>query len=117
MIPKAIYELYQNTIKKNRLKPGLPLVFMESLHVLNNSLDNLNKNLEENDFYNLSQEFDANVLHLVKKEGPFLMNTVIALKILMKVHLAKTDFLIHQLIVELVIKIMNNKFLSFEKYL
>ena len=41
--------------KKKDIKPGLPLVLMNSVHFLNNLLDNLVKNLGENDFYHLSQ--------------------------------------------------------------
>ena len=36
---------------------------------LNSSLDSLVKNLSKDDFKYLSQEFDNNVLDLVKKEG------------------------------------------------
>ena len=52
---------------KNRkvIDPGLPLVFIDSVHFLNNSYDSLVKNLDEKDFYLLSQEFDADVLHFV----------------------------------------------------
>ena len=53
-------------------KPGLPLLCIDSVHFLNNSLDNLVRNLGENDFYHLCQEFDANVLDLCKKKGFFL---------------------------------------------
>ena len=47
-----------------RINPGLPLIFIGKLL----SWDNSVKSLGENDFYNLSQEFDANVLHLVKQK-------------------------------------------------
>ena len=50
--------------KTNSYKPGISLVFIDRVHFLHNSLDNLVKNLEENDFYYLSQEFNANVLDL-----------------------------------------------------
>ena len=40
--------------KKKGIKPGLPLVFIDSIHFLN-PLDNLVKKLTENDFYHLSQ--------------------------------------------------------------
>ena len=42
-----------------------------NVYFLNNSLDNLVKKLGGNDFYHLSQEFDANVLVLLKKKGIF----------------------------------------------
>ena len=51
------------------IKSGLPLVFIDNVHFLNNSLDNLVKNLEKNEFYYLSQEFNPNALDLVLKKG------------------------------------------------
>ena len=57
--------------KKKDVQPGLLLVFIDRVLFLNNSLDNLVKNLKENDFYHLSQELNANVLGLVKKKGFF----------------------------------------------
>ena len=53
--------------KKKCIKPRLPLVFIDSIHFLHNLLDNLVKNLGENDFYHVSQEFNANALDLLKK--------------------------------------------------
>ena len=53
------YELYIN--KK--------LIFIDSLQFLRSSLDGLVKNLLKNDFTYLSQEFDNNVLDLVKQKG------------------------------------------------
>ena len=35
--------------KKKGIKPGLPLVFIDSVHFLNKSSDHLVKNLGEND--------------------------------------------------------------------
>ena len=58
--------------KKKSIKPRLPLVFIDSVHFLNNSLDNFVKNSGENDFYLLSKD-------LVKKKGFFANG--IALKI------------------------------------
>ena len=40
--------------KKNDTNPGLLLVFIDSLHFSNGSLDNFVKILEKNDFYNPS---------------------------------------------------------------
>ena len=57
--------------KKKDVQPGLLLVFIDRVLFLNNSLDNLVKNLKENDFYHLSQELNANVLGFVKKKGFF----------------------------------------------
>ena len=58
--------------KKKVNKPGIPLVFIESVHVSNNSSDNLVKKLGKNDSYRLSQELNANVLSLLKKKFLFL---------------------------------------------
>ena len=43
--------------------------FVNSFQFLSSSLDNLVKNLNEDDFKCLSQEFDNNVLYLVKQKG------------------------------------------------
>ena len=43
--------------KAKGIKSGLPLVFIDSVHVLNNSLDNLVKNLGKNFFRHLEKEF------------------------------------------------------------
>lgn len=53
--------------KKKDIKPGLALVIIDSVHLLNKSPDNLVKTFGENDFYQLSQEFNANLLDLLKK--------------------------------------------------
>lgn len=47
------------------------MIFIDSLHFLNNSLNNFVENLRENDFYYLDQELDANVLYSVKKKEFF----------------------------------------------
>ena len=62
--------LFSNLKIKDK-KPGLPLVFVDSVQILNNSLDNLVKNLVKNYFYHLSQEFNSNVLNLLEKKGFF----------------------------------------------
>ena len=60
------------------IKPVLPLEFIKSVQFLNNSLDNLVKNVEKNDFYHLRQHFNANTLDLVKKKVFFPMTIGIA---------------------------------------
>ena len=45
------------------------LCFIDSFQFLSSSLDNLVKNLSKNDFKYLSQEFDNNILDLVKQKG------------------------------------------------
>ena len=45
------------------------LSFIDSLQFLSSSLDNLVKNLAKDDFKYLSQEFDNNILDLLKNKG------------------------------------------------
>ena len=45
------------------------LLFIDSFYFLSSSLDSLVKNLGKDDFKYLSQEFDNNVLDLVKQKG------------------------------------------------
>ena len=102
--------------KEKSITLPLPLVFIDSVRFLSHSLEILVKNLGENDFYHLSQEFNANVLDSIKKKGFFLMTTEKFLKNLRKVYLAKIKFIVYWLIVQLVIKIMS-LFLTFEIFL
>ena len=51
------------------------LSFIDSFQCLSSSLDSLVKNLGNDDFKYLSQEFDNNVLDLVKQKDFILMNT------------------------------------------
>ena len=44
-------------------------IFIDSFQFLSSSLDSLVKNLGKNDFKYLRQEFDSNVLDLVKQKG------------------------------------------------
>ena len=62
MIPNGLEKYMSFTINDK-------LSFIDSFQSLNSSLDSLVKNLSEDDFKNLSQEFDNNVLHLVKQKG------------------------------------------------
>ena len=57
--------------QKKVIKSGLPLVFINTVNFLNNSLDNLAKNSGKNYFYHLNQKFNANVLDLLKKFLPY----------------------------------------------
>ena len=75
--------------KEESINLPLPLVSIDSVRFLSHSLEILVKNLGENDFYHLSQEFNANVLDSIKKKGFFLMTTEKFLKNLRKVYLAK----------------------------
>ena len=49
---------------------------MDIVHFVNNSLDNLVKNVVKHGFYHLNQEFNANVLDW-KKDYPTKMNYII----------------------------------------
>ena len=55
--------------QRKDFEPGLSLGFIDIVHFLNNSLDNLVKNLGKNKFNHLSQEFNAKVLDLLKKKS------------------------------------------------
>ena len=74
VMPRTVEKYMSFTIQQPKwegTKPGLPLVFIDSDHFLNNSLDTLVKNVGNNDFYHRSKEFNANVLDLLKKKGFF----------------------------------------------
>ena len=73
VIPKAIEKYMTFTIKQHKkdIRPEFPLVFIFSIHFLDNSFDDLVANLDENYFYHLSQKFNANVLDLLKKKWFF----------------------------------------------
>ena len=45
------------------------LSFIDNFHFLSSSLDSLVKNLSNNDFKYLNQEFDNNILDLIKQKG------------------------------------------------
>ena len=45
------------------------LNFIDSFYFFSSSLDSLVKNLDKDDFKYLSQEFDNNILDLVKQKG------------------------------------------------
>ena len=79
------------------IKSGLPLVFIDNVHFLNNSLDSFVKNLEKNDFYYQSQEFNPNALDLVLKKGFLSVIIGIAVKNIKK-HLPSKDELGNSLV-------------------
>ena len=62
-IPIELEEKYMNFKINNKL------AFMDSFQLLSSSLDSLVKNLDKDDFKYLSQEFDSEVLDLVKQKG------------------------------------------------
>ena len=98
IIPKAIEKYMSFAIQqpeKKGIKPGLPLVFIDSVHVLNNSLDNLVEHLGKNDFYHLNQEFSTNMLICLRKKDFFSMIIGIVLKNSKKDYPTKISFIIH----------------------
>ena len=60
--PNALEKYMTFTINKN-------LVFIDNMQFMNSSLDALVKNLSDNHFRHLSQEFCGNLLELVKRKG------------------------------------------------
>ena len=52
------------------------VVFINSMQFMNSSLDALVKNLTDNDFKYLSQEFNGEELNLVKQEGVYSYESI-----------------------------------------
>ena len=73
VIPDGL-EQYMRFSINNRLS------VIDSFHFLSSSLDSLVKNVGKDDFKYLSQEFDSNVLDLVKQKGIFPYEYVTASK-------------------------------------
>ena len=90
-MPKTIGKYTNFTIQQpgnTSITPGLPLVFINSFLFLNYSLDNLFRNLGKNYFYYLSQQFEPNALHLVKKMECFRCDSWGSLKYIRKFSVA-----------------------------
>ena len=69
VLPSTIKNYLNLTItqsKKDVFNPAFPSFFIDSVHFLNNSLINLVGYLRENDYYHLSQKFEAIVLDCAK---------------------------------------------------
>ena len=64
LIPNGLEKYMAFTINAN-------LAFIESMQFMNSSLDSLVKNLSDNDFKYLSEEFSGEVLELVKQKGMY----------------------------------------------
>ena len=62
VIPNGLEKYMSFTINRK-------LGFIDSFQFLSSSLDSLVKNLNKDDFKYLSEEFDNNVLDLVKQKG------------------------------------------------
>ena len=65
VIPDGLEKDMAFTINKS-------LVFIDSMQFMNSSLDSLVKNLSDNDFKYLSEEFSSEILDLVKEKGVYL---------------------------------------------
>ena len=63
-IPNGLEKCMAFTINRN-------LVFIDSMQFMNFSLDSLFKNLPDNDFTNLSEEFSGEFLKLAKQKGVY----------------------------------------------
>ena len=64
VIPNGLEKYMAFTINKN-------LVFIDSMQFMNSSLDSLVKNLMDEDFRYLSEEYSAELLRLVKEKGVY----------------------------------------------
>ena len=64
VIPNGLEKYMAFTINKN-------LVFIGSMQFMNSSLDALVKNLSDNDFKCLSEEFSGEFLKLIKQKGVY----------------------------------------------
>ena len=64
VIPNGLEKYMAFTINKN-------LVFIDSMQFMNSGLDSLVKNLSDNDFKCLSEEFRGELLRLVKEKGVY----------------------------------------------
>ena len=62
--PNGSEEYMTFTVNKN-------LVFIDSMQFMNSKLDSLVKNLSDNDFKYLSEEFSGKFLELVKEKGVY----------------------------------------------
>ena len=71
------------------------LVFIDSFQFLTFSLDSFVINLGEDDFKYLSQEFDSNILNLVKQKGFYSYEYVSGLRsLVLKNRQAKKSFIV-----------------------
>ena len=70
------------------------LSFIDNFQFLNSWLDSLVKNLGKDGFMYLSQEFNNNILHLVKQKGFILMRIWVILKSLRKNYLENKSFVV-----------------------
>ena len=69
VIPNGLEKCMAFTINGN-------LVFIDSMQFMNSSLDSLVKNLSDNDFKYLSEEFSGEFLKLIKQKGVYLYECI-----------------------------------------
>ena len=103
VIPKTIEKYLSITTehsKSNGINSGLSLVLIDSVHFLNNSLVKIVRNIAENNYHHVSQEFADNILHFVKKKEFFPYDYRDSFENLKKFYIAKINFIIHWLIVQ-----------------
>ena len=96
-IPNGL-EKYMSISINNKLS------FIDSFQFLSSSLGSLGKNLGKDDFKCLSQEFDNNVLDLVKQKAFYHYEYVTDLKSLKNNYQAKKSFVICYQVKKLVTK-------------
>ena len=87
VIPNGL-EKYMSFTINNKLS------FIDSCQFLSSSLDSLVKNLNKDDFKYLSQEFDNNLLDLVKQKGFYIYEYMSDLKSLKMNYLVKKSFIV-----------------------
>ena len=88
--------LHKFNLKTNVIPNGLEkymgfflnknLVFIDSMQFTNSSLDKIVKNLSDDNFKYLAEEFDSKYLKIFKKKVIILMNISIVFKNLMKIN-------------------------------
>ena len=88
--------LHKFNLKTNVIPNGLEkymgfflnknLVFIDSMQFTNSSLDKIVKNLSDDNFKYLAEEFDSKYLKILKKKVIILMNISIVFKNLMKIN-------------------------------
>ena len=87
VIPNRLEKFMSFSINNN-------INFIDSSQFLSSSLDTLVKNLNKDGFKYLSQEFDNNVLDLVKQKACILMSIWVFSKNISKNGLAKKSFIV-----------------------
>ena len=93
--------------KCKRFRLDNKLVFIDRFQFLSFSIDSWVKNLVDKDCNHLSQEFDSEVLDLVKQKWFYSYEHMCILKIITKHCLTETSFVFHLVGKELVTKSIN----------